>query len=45
MIHPLLTITFNDIPAEETDGFVGYLAFAGALFDGLKVFDGVFGSA
>jgi hypothetical protein len=45
MIHPLLAITRDDILTEETDGLVGNLTFAGALFDGLQEFHWIFGSA
>ena len=45
MIHPLLTITFDNITTEKTDGFVGNLTFTCALFDGLEVFDWIFCSA
>lgn len=45
MIHPLLTVAFDDVSAKESNGFVRHLAFAGALFDGLEVFDWVPGSA
>lgn len=45
MIHALLTVAFNDVAAQETDGFVSDLAFAGALFDGLEVGYGVTGAA
>jgi hypothetical protein len=45
MIHPLLTVAFDDVAAEETYGFVGDLTFAGALFNGLEIFYWVFGTA
>lgn len=45
MIHSLLAIAVNDVLSEETDGFVGHLTFAGALFDGLEEFDRIFGAA
>ena len=45
MIHPLLTVAFDDVSAKESNGFIRHLAFAGALFDGLEVFDWIFGSA
>lgn len=45
MIHAFLAITGDNVLTEETDGFDGDLTFAGALFDGLEIFYGVFGTA
>ncbi len=45
MVDPLLSITFDDITTEKTDGFVGDLTLTCALFDGLEVLDRVFSSA
>jgi hypothetical protein len=45
MIHAFLAITGDNVLTEEADGFDGDLTFAGALFDGLEIFYGVFGTA